>query len=126
VPEEIAAAFAQIGKIQAEALVLFTEPMIFSERRRIAELAAAIRLPVMSMVRGHAEAGDLMAYGPNFFDMYRRAADYVDKIFKGATPADLPFEQPTKFELVINVKTAETLGITIPTTLLTRADELIE
>lgn len=125
-PEEIAAAFAQIGKIQAEALVLFTEPMIFNERRRIAELAAAIRLPVISMIRGHVEAGDLMAYGPNYFDMHRRAADYVDKIFKGATPADLPFEQPTKFELVINVKTAETLGITIPTTLLARADELIE
>jgi putative tryptophan/tyrosine transport system substrate-binding protein len=125
-PEDIAAGFAEIGKIPVEALVVFTEPMIFNERRRIAELAAAIQLPVISMIRGHVEAGDLMAYGPNYFDLYRRAADYVDKIFKGATPADLPFEQPTRFELVINLKTAKALGITIPATLLTRADEVIE
>ena len=102
------------------------DPLIFVHRARIAELAAKHRLPAMYLFRESVEAGGLMAYGPSFHDLGRRAASYVDKILKGAKPGDLPVEQPTKFELVINLKTAKALGLTIPPALLQRADQVIE
>jgi putative ABC transport system substrate-binding protein len=125
-PEEIEAAFWAMAKARAEALVVFTEPMLYAQRDRLADLAARNRLPTINMIKGHAEAGDLIAYGPDYRDLYRRVAEIVDKILKGAKPADLPIEEPTKFELVINLKTAKTLGLTIPPSLLQRADEIIE
>jgi putative ABC transport system substrate-binding protein len=100
--------------------------MLFSERRRLVDLAAKNRLPVVYSWREGADAGGLMAYGPSVPDLFRRAATYVDKILKGAKPGDLPVEQPTKFELVINLKTAKALGLTIPPSLLQRADQVIE
>jgi putative ABC transport system substrate-binding protein len=100
--------------------------MLFYQRRRLADLAAKNRLPTVFSVRDYADAGGLMSYGPNLADLFRRAATYVDKILKGAKPADLPVEQPTKFELVINLKTAKALGLTIPPSLLQRADEIIQ
>jgi putative ABC transport system substrate-binding protein len=125
-PEEIEAAFWAMAKARAEALVVFTEPMLYAQRDRLADLAARNRLPTINMIKGHAEAGDLIAYGPDYRDLYRRVAEIVDKILKGAKPADLPIEEPTKFELVINLKTAKTLGLTIPPSLLQRADQVIE
>ena len=105
---------------------LLNSPMLFSEHRRIVELAAKSRLPAMYAAREFADAGGLMSYGANLADVFRRAATYVDKILKGAKPADLPVEQPTKLELVINVKTARELGLTIPREFLLLADEVIE
>jgi putative ABC transport system substrate-binding protein len=102
------------------------DPLLFSFRAEIANLAAKHRLPSMSPYREAAEAGGLMAYGANLADQLRRAATYVDKILKGAKPGDIPVEQPTKFELVINLKTAKALGLTIPPSLLLRADQVIE
>jgi putative tryptophan/tyrosine transport system substrate-binding protein len=125
-PDEIEAAFAAIAKGRAEALVVITEPMIYAQRSRIADLAAKNRLPTVSMIKGHAEAGDLMVYGPDYRDLYRRMAEIVDKILKGTRPADIPIEEPTKFELVINLKTAKALSLTIPQSLLVRADEIIQ
>ena len=102
------------------------DPLTVRYRGRIAELAAKNRLPAMYGLREVADAGGLMAYGANVADLCRRAATYVDKILKGTKPADLPVEQPTKFELVINLKTAKALGLTIPQTLMLRADQIIE
>jgi putative ABC transport system substrate-binding protein len=99
--------------------------MVFDHRKRFAELAATSLLPTMHNIRAYVEAGGLMAYGPNTPDLRRRAAVYVDKILKGAKPADLPIEQPTKFELVINLKTAQALGLTMPPSVLFQADEVI-
>jgi putative ABC transport system substrate-binding protein len=96
------------------------------ERQRIVDLAAKIRLPTVYTTRSYVDSGGLMSYGPNFADLNRRAASYVDKILKGAKPADLPVEQPTKFEMFINLKTAKVLGITVPNTLLVQADHVIE
>jgi putative ABC transport system substrate-binding protein len=93
---------------------------------RINTFALAARLPTMSDFREFVEAGGLMSYGPNFSDLYRRAADFVDKILRGAKPADIPIEQPTKFDLVINLTTAKALGLNVPRSLLARADEVIE
>jgi putative ABC transport system substrate-binding protein len=126
VPQEIDSAFAAMTRERAGALVVLGDAIFVNQRRQIAELAMKNRLPAISFAREHAEAGGLMAYGANFLDLERRAATFVDKILKGAKPADLPIEQPSKFELVINLKTAKTLGLTIPRSLLQRADEVIQ
>jgi len=125
-PGEFDAAFAAMAKERAVALLVFGDPMFFVNRGRLADLALKNRLPSMSTQWQWVEAGGLMAYGPSFPDMWRRAAAHVDKILKGARPADLPVEQPTKFELVINLKTARALGLTIPQSVLGRADEVID
>ena len=125
-PDEFDAAYMAMAKERVAALFVFGDAMFSVHRARLAELAIKHRLPTMYTNRPHVEAGGLMCYAPNFFDLWRRAATYVDKILKGAKPADLPVEQPTKFELVINLKTAKALDLTIPQSLLLRADELIE
>ena len=113
-------------KGHAEALYVITDALVNTNRVRINALALGARLPTMHGEKGYVESDGLMSYGPNFPDLYRRAAGYVDKILRGARPADLPVEQPTKFELVINLKTARALGLEIPPSLLARADEVIE
>jgi putative ABC transport system substrate-binding protein len=123
---EIDKAFETAKSWRASALTTLDDALIFGNRTRIIALAARHRLPAIYGYREFPDAGGLMAYGPNRYDMYRRAATYVDKILKGAKPADLPVEQPTKFELVINLKTAKALGLTIPPFLLARADQVIE
>jgi putative ABC transport system substrate-binding protein len=123
--DDIAPAFEAL-KGRAEALYVAPDPVLFSNRNSINVLALAGRLPTLHGVREYVEAGGLMSYGPNWPDQWRRAANYVDKILRGAKPADLPVEQPTKFDLVVNLKTAKALGLTIPPTLLARADEVIE
>jgi putative ABC transport system substrate-binding protein len=111
---------------RANGVVVATDPLILGPRSQVVLLAARSRLPVMYGLREFAEAGGLMSYGPNVAAQFRRAAVYVDKILKGAKPADLPVEQPTTFELVINLKAAKALGLTIPQSLLRRADQVIE
>jgi putative ABC transport system substrate-binding protein len=113
-------------KGRADALYVCQDLVTRANRQRINTLALAARLPVMHASREFIEAAGLISYGPNFPDLYRRTADYVDKILRGAKPADLPVEQPTKFELVVNLTTAKALGIEVPPTLLARADEVIE
>jgi putative ABC transport system substrate-binding protein len=113
-------------RARAGALTVVPSSMFFNERRRLVDLVAKNRLPAVYPQREYVDAGGLMAYGPNFADLLRRAATYVDKILKGAKPGDLPVEQPTKFELVINLKTAKALGLTIPPSVLGRADEVIQ
>ncbi len=125
-PGEFDGAFAAMAKERVGALFVFGDPMLGVHRARLAELAAQYRLPTMHTNRPHVEAGGLMCYGPSFSDLWRRAATYVDKIFKGVRPADLPVEQPTKFELIINLRTAKAIGIEIPQSILLRADEVIE
>jgi putative tryptophan/tyrosine transport system substrate-binding protein len=110
----------------AEAVIVVIDAFFDSRRQQITELAARKRLPSVFSNREAVEAGGLLSYGPNRDDSYRRAATYVDKILKGAKPGDLPVQQPTKFELVINLKTAKALGLAIPQTLLLRADQVIE
>jgi putative tryptophan/tyrosine transport system substrate-binding protein len=124
-PEAFDRAFAAMTRAHAGALLVLGDAVVFQHRRRFAELAATSRLPTMYDQREFVEAGGLLSYGPSRSDTRRRAAVYVDKILKGAKPADLPVEQPTKFELIINLKTAEALGLTIPPTLLFLADEVI-
>ncbi len=123
---DFAGAFKTVEHSRAEALLSSASPLLFIERTRITELAAKYRLPVIAPFRQFAEGGALLTYGVNLLEMNRHAATYVDKILKGAKPADLPIEQPTKFELVINAKTAKALGLTIPSSLLQRADEIIQ
>ena len=110
----------------AGAVVILADPMLGSHRKRLAELSAKHRLPSISSFREHAEIGGLLSYGPSLRANFRRAATYVDRILKGAKPADLPVEQPTTFELVINLKTARTLGLSVPSSLLSRADHLFK
>ena len=119
------AAFSALTRERPDALLVLFDPLLTRQRVRIAELANKHRLPSMYPHREYAEAGGLMAYGASLLDLHRRAATYVEKILKGARPADLPVEQPTKFELVVNLKTAKALGITIPESILLRADEVI-
>ena len=113
-------------RAQADALSVLTSAMLFTERKRLVDMAAKNRLPAVYPWKEGADVGGLMAYGPNVADLYRRAATYVDKILRGAKHADLPVEQPTKFELIINLKTTKTLGLTIPPSALGRADRVIE
>jgi len=119
-------AFSDMTTARAGALTVLPSSMFNTERRRLADLAAKSRLPAVYQLREYVDAGGLMAYGANLADLNRRAAAYVDRILKGAKPADLPVEQATKFELVINLKTAKALGITIPQSVLLRADEVIQ
>ena len=123
---EIEAAIKAASAARASALLVLGGGVFFAHARRIADLAASHRLPTMFGLRPLAEAGGLMSHGADLNDIWRRAATYVDKILKGAKPGDLPVEQPTKFELIINLKTAKALGITIPKSLLLRADEVIQ
>ena len=123
--EDIAPAFEEL-KGRAEALYILPDPLLFTHRLRINTLALGARLPTMHLLREYVEASGLMSYGPNWSDQWRRAADYVDKILRGAKPADLPVEQPTKFDLIINLTTAKALGLMIPEAFLLRGDEIIE
>jgi putative tryptophan/tyrosine transport system substrate-binding protein len=123
--EDIAPAFDAL-RGGADALYVCTDPLVNTHRIRINTLALAARLPTIHGLREYVEAGGLMSYGPNLPDLLRRAADYVDKILRGAKPGDIPVEQPTKFDLTINLTTAKALGLTIPESFLLRADELIE
>jgi putative ABC transport system substrate-binding protein len=125
-PGEFDRAFSDMIRARADALTVLPVAMFFSERRRLVDLAAKNRLPTAYPSRGYVDVGGLVAYGANLADLLRRTATYVDKILKGAKPADLPVEQPTKFELVINLKTAKDLGLTIPQSVLARADDLIQ
>jgi putative ABC transport system substrate-binding protein len=122
---DIAPAFEALNG-RAEALYVTADPLLNTYRIRIITLANVARLPMISTFREHVEAGSLMSYGPNARDLFRRAGDYVDKILRGAKPGDIPVEQPTKFDLVINLTTAKALGLTIPESFLSRADEVIE
>ncbi len=124
-PDEFDGAFAAMAKEQAGAVLVVSDMLFQLHSARLADLTAKNQLPSMHGLREMVEAGGLMSYGPNVVDGIRRAAIYVDKILKGAKPADLPVDQPTKFELVINAKTAKALGLTIPQSLLLRADEII-
>jgi len=119
-------AFTRISRARAEALFVAQSPTAYADRALIVDFATRTRLPSTFIFRESVELGGLMSYGPNLADISRRAATYVDKILKGAKPADLPVEQPTKFELVINRKTAKALGLTIPPSLLGRADQVID
>jgi len=124
--QEIENAFPTISKERAGAVILAQDTLFTQQRRQIAELSAKHRLPLIAAMLEYVEAGVLMSYGPSFADIYRRAATYVDKIFKGAKPANLPVEQPTKFEMFINDKTARALGLTIPHSILLQADRVID
>ena len=125
-PDDLEHAFSAIQRERADALLLLPEGLVNSRASRIADFTLKNRLPAIHQVLSFADAGGLMVYGPNDRDLYRRAATYVDKILKGAKPGDLPIEQPTKFELVINLKTAKQLGVTIPPEMLFRADKVIK
>jgi putative tryptophan/tyrosine transport system substrate-binding protein len=125
-PDEIGTAFSAMRAARPDALLVHPHPIFWLERRRITQLAAEVGLPAMYENADYVEVGGLMAYGASLPDMARRAAGYLDRILKGAKPADLPVEQPTKFELVINLKTAKVLGLTIPPAVLARADEVIQ
>jgi putative ABC transport system substrate-binding protein len=124
--DELDPAFSTMTREHADALIVFPSPMLFNERRRIVELAVQHQLPSISVAREFVELGGLIAYGASIPDLFRRAATYVDKILKGVKPGDLSIEQPTTFELAINLKTAKALGLTIPPSLLLRADQVIE
>jgi putative tryptophan/tyrosine transport system substrate-binding protein len=125
-PKDIETAFQAARKGPADAVLVLSSAVIFSQRTQIADLAVKNRLPVIFPQSEYVEDGGLMSYAPNYADLFRRAATYVDKILKGAKPADLPVEQPTKFEFIINLKAAKQIGLTIPQRVLTRADKVIK
>jgi putative ABC transport system substrate-binding protein len=125
-PSDFDAAFSAMRQARAQALHVIENPAFYANRMTLAMLASKARLPTISGTRAFADAGALMSYGVDYADQMRRAAEYIDKILKGAKPGDLPIEQPTKFELVVNLKTAKALGITIPESILVRADEVIK
>ncbi len=125
-PEDFDRAFSDMTRARADAVTVQSTNIFIIEKRRLVDLAAKNRLPAMYIAREFVDAGGLMSYAPNVADVFRHAATYVDKILKGAKPADLPVEQPTKFELVVNLKTAKALGLTIPQSVLIRADEVIQ
>jgi putative ABC transport system substrate-binding protein len=124
-PADIDRVFGTISRSRVDALSVQSTPLFIGERKRLVALAAKNRLPTVFPFRDYVDVGGLMSYGPDLADMFRRAASYVDRILKGANPGDLPVEQPTKFELVINVNTANALGLTIPQSMLAQADEII-
>ena len=124
--EQLDDAFAAIVKEKPDALLILADRVFLHNRKRMMEFATQQRLPSVNAYRELVEAGGLMSYGPSYEDLHRRAAVYVDKILKGAKPADLPVQQPTKFEFVINLKTAKALGLTVPRSMLLSADEVIE
>jgi putative ABC transport system substrate-binding protein len=124
--QEIDSAFAAMTRERAGALLILPDGTFVSQRRQIAELAVKGRLPSVYGIKEHAEAGGFMTYGANLLDLVRRSATFVDKILKGAKPADLPVAQPTTFELVINLSAAKAIGLTIPSSLLQRADQIID
>ena len=125
-PEDLDAAFSAMARNRPDALFVLTDSLTTVHRKRILELSATGRIPAMYEFAFLVQDGGLMSYGPNFDDMFRRAALYVDRILKGAKPSDLPVEQPTRYYLVINLKTAKALGVTIPPSVLLRADRIIE
>ena len=125
-PEDIARAFDSAIAQRVDALIVGNDTVTHANRRHLVELVAKHRLSAMYLAREFVQAGGLMTFGVSYPDLYRRAATFADKIFKGAKPADLPVEQPTKFELVINVKAAKAIGLDVPPTVLARADEVIE
>jgi ABC-type uncharacterized transport system substrate-binding protein len=125
-PKDVEPAFRAARKGRAGAVLVMESPVFFSQRKQLADLAIRDRVPAVYPVGEYVEAGGLMTYGVHITDLYRRAAKYVDKILKGAKPADLPVEQPTKFELVINLKTAQQIGLTIPQRVLLKADRVIK
>ena len=125
-PSEIDGAAAQLANWECDSLLVFTDPLLISQRVKIAELAALVKLPAIYQSKEHVVAGGLVSYGADLLSLTKNAAIYVDKILKGAKPSDLPVEQPTRFELVINLRTAKALGLEIPPTLLAIADQVIE
>jgi putative tryptophan/tyrosine transport system substrate-binding protein len=125
-PEDFEVAFAAAKRANAQALIALDDILVFAHRSRIVSLAASSRLPAMYGYREFSDVGGLISYGPNLVALFRRAAVLVDKILKGAKPADLPVEQATKFDFIVNLKTAKALGLTMPPPLLARADEVIE
>jgi putative ABC transport system substrate-binding protein len=126
VAEDFEGAFAAMSQERVGAVLVVAAPVTFAQRARLAELALRHRLPTVFLYKQNAESGGLMSYGPDLIDSFLQSTRYVDKILRGAKPADLPVEQATKFELVINLKTAKALGLTIPQSLLLRADEVIQ
>jgi putative ABC transport system substrate-binding protein len=122
----VADAFAAMTRERARAVIVIADPMLYSERRRIGDLALKHHLPSIHGVAEYVEAGGLLSYGPSYSGLFRRAAVYLDKILKGAKPAELPIEQPTQISMLINLKTARALGVTIPPSLLMRAERVIE
>ncbi len=125
-PGDLDPAFRAMKRAHADAVIFGENTLFLADRRRVADLAITHKLPMMAAAGEYAQAGALVTYGTDYLALFRRAAEYVEKILKGAKPADLPVEQPTKFELVINLKTAKALGLTIPPSLLQRADQVIE
>jgi putative ABC transport system substrate-binding protein len=125
-PEQFGSAFSDVAQTKAQALYVIEDPLFFANRQILLSMASDARLPTLHDLRRFPEEGALMSYGPDLYDLFRRAAIYVDRVLKGAEPAGLPVEQPTRFELVINLKTAKALGLDIPSTLLGLADEVIE
>jgi putative tryptophan/tyrosine transport system substrate-binding protein len=119
-------AFSAMNKAAVQALIVLTDPILFSQRKRTVDLANRNRLPAVYFFQGFVDEGGLMSYGPSDADLYRRAAGYVDRILKGTKPGDLPVEQPTKFELFVNLKAANLLGLAIPESFLLRADKVID